>query len=150
MDLDEWASREEAMFGRRDGDRNPRRFWSWFAGEAQGLANGIEALARGEADAEWLLIGLNQRIRRYSPRLEADLSRTLDGACLLTISGADEKAIADLIGAAPALRGWRIAPQAAIADQRRVPFRLAPRPSLDVPVLDGLSSIQARHDAYAV
>ncbi len=133
------------MFGRRDGDHNPRRFWSWFSSEAQGLANGIEALTRGETDAEWLLIGLNQRIQRYSARLEADLSRTLDGACLLTISGPDEKAIAALIEAAPALRGWRIAPRAAIADQRRVPFRLAPQPSLDI-----LSPIQARHEAYAV
>jgi hypothetical protein len=142
------------MFGRRDGDNNPRRFWSWFAGEAQGLANGIEALARGESDAEWLLIGLNQRIQRYNSRLGADLSRTLDGQCLLTLSGADDiavdRAIAALIDAAPALRGWRIAPRAAIAEQRRVPFRLAPRPSLDAPLLDGLSPIQARHEAYAV
>jgi hypothetical protein len=142
------------MFGRRDGDNNPRRFWSWFAGEAQGLANGIEALARGESDAEWLLIGLNQRIHRYNPRLEADLSRTLDGRCLLTLSGADDiavdRAIAALVDAAPALRGWRIAPRAAIAEQRRVPFRLAPRPSLDAPLPDGLSPIQARHEAYAV
>jgi hypothetical protein len=133
------------MFGRRDGDNNPRRFWSWFSGEAHGLANGIEALARGESDAEWLLIGLNQRIQRYSPQLEADLSRTLDGNCLMVISGSDDKAVAALIAAAPALRGWSFAPRAQIADQRRVPFRLAPRPSLDT-----LSPIQARHDAYAV
>ncbi|MEP7209935.1 MAG: hypothetical protein ABI740_03780 [Alphaproteobacteria bacterium] len=133
------------MFGRRDGDHNPRRFWSWFAGESHGLANGIEALTRGETDAEWLLIGLNQRIQRYSAQLEADLSRTLDGKCLLTISGRDDKAIADLLAAAPALSGWRIAPRATVADQRRVPFRLAPPPSLDI-----LSPIQARHEAYAV
>ncbi len=131
------------MFGRRDGDHNPRRFWNWFASEAQGLANGIEALTRGETDAEWLLIGLNQRIRRYCAHLEADLSRTLDGDCLLTISGLDEKAITGLISLAPGLRGWRFAPRTAIADQRRVPFRLAPRPSLDA-----LSPIQARHEAY--
>lgn len=130
------------MFGRRDNDHRARRFWNWFAGEACGLANGIEALTRGEADAEWLLIGLNQRIRRYDPRIEADLSRTLDGACLLTLSGADDSAVA-LIGAAPELRGWRFALRAAIADQRRVPFRLAPRPSLDA-----VSPIQARHEAY--
>jgi hypothetical protein len=133
------------MFGRRDGDLNARKFWTWFAGEAQGLANGVEALTRGETDAEWLLIDLNQRIQRYSVPLEADLSRTLDGACLLTISGPDDRAIADLIAAAPALRGWRFAPRATIADQRRVPFRLAPQPSMDM-----LSPIQARHEAYAV
>jgi hypothetical protein len=131
------------MFGRRDGDHNARRFWSWFAGEAGGLCNGIEALSRGETDAEWLLIGLNQRIRRYSAHLEADLSRTVDGACLLTISGSDDAAAMALIQAAPGLRGWRFALRAAIAEQRRVPFRLTPRPSLDA-----LSPIQARHEAY--
>src|SRR5689334_23535397 len=64
------------MFGRRDGDFNARRFWSWFASEAPGLANSIEALARGEDDAEWALIGLNERIRRYDPALEADVVRS--------------------------------------------------------------------------
>ena len=131
------------MFGRRDGDLNSRRFWSWFAAEAQGIANGLEALTRGETDAEWLLNRLNLRIRRYCAHLDGDFSRTLNGDCLLTISGPDEKTVTNLLATAPALRGWRFAPRAAIADQRRVPFRLAPRPSLDA-----LSPIQARHEAY--
>lgn len=133
------------MFQRRRGDLNPRRFWSWFAGEAQGLANGIEALMRGEVDAEWLLIGLNQRIQRYQPGLEADLSRTIDGECLMTVSGPEPAAIAALMVAAPALRGWRFKLRSAEADPRRVPFRLAPQPSLDI-----ASPISARHEAYAV
>src|SRR5579871_1062995 len=133
------------MFQRRHGEYNPRRFWTWFVSEAQGLANGIEALMRGESDAEWLLIGLNQRIQRYQPGLEADLRRTLDGDCLLTISGSERGAIEALISAAPALRGWRFAAHAEGGDPRRVPFRLAPQPSLDV-----ASLIKARHEAYAL
>ena len=134
------------MFGRRKGDLNSRRFWSWFAGEAQGLANGVEALMRGEADAEWLLIGLNERIRRFSDGMEADLSHTLDGLNLLSISGPADR-VAILLNTAPAIRGWRFAPgdTGAGADRRRVPFRLAPRPSLD-----DVSPIQARYEAYAV
>jgi hypothetical protein len=133
------------MFQRRQGDLNPRRFWSWFAGEAHGLANVIEALMRGESDADWVLAGLNRRIGRYLLGLEADLSRTIDGECLMTISGANQPAIAALIAAAPAMRGWRFAPRASQADTPRVPFRLAPRPSLDI-----ASQISGRHEAYAV
>ena len=120
------------MFGRRvGGDFNPRRFWSWFAQEAAGLANSIEALARGEADAEWALIGLNQRIRRYDPALEADVVRTLDGGCHMTVSGGAAASLSTLLAAAPAMSGWRFSPRAALTDARRVPFKMAPRPSLD-------------------
>jgi len=119
------------MFGRRDGDFNPRRFWSWFASEAAGLANAIEALARGEAEAEWALIGLNERIRRYDPALEADVVRTLDGWCLMTLSGGADESVSVLLAAAPTTRGWRFSANVVLADPRRVPFRLAPRPSLD-------------------
>lgn len=132
------------MFGRREGDLNSRRFWSWFAGEAAGLANSMEALARGESDAEWALIGLNERIHRFDPALEADLVRDVDGACRMTVSGPDASVDA-LIHAAPAIKGWRFAPQTVAADTRRVPFRRAPHPSMD---LMG-SPIQARHEAYA-
>ena len=49
-----------------------RAFLELVCPESQGIANAIEALSRGEADAEWALIGLNERIRRYDPTLEAD------------------------------------------------------------------------------
>ncbi len=101
---------------------------------------------RGEADAEWLLIGLNERIRRFSDGMDADLSHTLDGYCLLSISGPADR-VAMLLNPAPTLKGWRFAPRDtnADADMRRVPFRLAPRPSLD-----SISPIRARYEAYAV
>lgn len=131
------------MFGRRDIDLNPRRFWSWFASEAQGVANALEALQRGEADAEWALAGLNGRIRRFDSTLEADVVRGLDGHCHMTISGADA-AVDALLNVAPELPGWRFSPRNALADTRRVPFRAAPRPSMDV-----LGAISGRHEAYA-
>lgn len=120
------------MFVRRDGDFNPRRFWSWFASEAAGLSNAIEALARGEAEAEWALIGLNERIRRYDRSLEADVVLTLDGWRLMTISGGADESVSVLLASAPVMSGWRFSPNGTLTDPRRVPFRLAPRPSLDV------------------
>ncbi len=133
------------MFGRRvGGDFNPRRFWSWFSHEAAGLANSIEALARGEADAEWALIGLNERIRRYDPNLEADVVRTLDGECHMTLSGGTTESLSALLSAAPVMNGWRFTPRAVLADPRRVPFKVAPQPSLDAMA----APIEARHDAY--
>lgn len=132
------------MFNRRHRESSPRPFWRWFAAEAQGLANGIEALARGEADADWLLVGLNARIHRYDPALQADLFRTIDGGCQMTVTGGADDSLARLLEAAPALAGWRFSSPAALADKRRVPFRLAPLPSLDM-----ASPIEARHEAYA-
>jgi hypothetical protein len=134
------------MFSRRDGDLNPRRFWSWFSSEAQGIANAIEALARGESDAEWTLIGLNERIRRFHPALAADIVRTLDGQHQMIVSGAAGDAVTALLEAAPALSGWRFVTLTPQADIRRVPFRLAPRPSMDAME----APISAHHDAYAV
>jgi len=134
------------MFGRREGDLNTRRFWSWFSSEAQGIANAIEALSRGEADAEWTLIGLNERVRRFHPALEADIVRTLDGQHQMIVSGSAQDAVTILLEAAPAMYGWRFVTLTPQADIRRVPFRLAPRPSLDA--MD--APISARHDAYAV
>ncbi len=65
-----------AMFGRRDGDSDPITLLRPGSPvQAHGLHNGIEALTRGEADAEWLLIGLNQRIQRSQfPARRPDLS----------------------------------------------------------------------------
>ena len=134
------------MFGRREGDRNTRRFWNWFSSESQGLANAIEALSRGESDAEWALIGLNERIRRYHAGLEADVVRTLDGQHQLIVSGEAEAAITTLLDAAPSMYGWRFVTRATQADTRRVPFRLAPRPSMD----SMAAPISGRQDAYAV
>ena len=123
------------MFGRGAIELNPRKFWSWFASESQGIANALEALQRGEADAEWAIIGLNERIRRFDNTLEADVVRTLDGQCHMTILG-EPQSVAVLLDAAPRLRGWQF---------RRVPFRTAPRPSMD-----SLGSrISALHEAYA-
>lgn len=139
-----FAPREETMFNRNPRDNGPRPFWRWFAAEAQGLANGIEALARGEADPDWLLAGLNARIRRFDPTLQADLFRTLDGGCQMTVTGGSDDALLRLLNSAPALAGWRFSSPAGLADTRRVPFRLAPRPSLDA-----ASPIEARHEAYA-
>jgi hypothetical protein len=132
------------MFGKRDVEMTPRRFWVWFTAEAQGIANSLEALSRGEADTDWALAALNHNIRRVDASLEADVVRTLDGKCHLTLSGS-EKPVHDLLGAAPLLRGWRFTPAADLADRRRIPFRLAPRPSLDV-VTQPLSAL---HEAYA-
>ena len=63
------------MFGRGAIELNPRKFWSWFASESQGIANALEALQRGEADAEWAIIGLNERIRRFE-KLYATIAAT--------------------------------------------------------------------------
>ena len=132
------------MFGRGAIELNPRKFWSWFASESQGIANALEALQRGEADAEWAIIGLNERIRRVDNTLEADVVRTLDGPCHMTILG-EPQTVAVLLDAAPRLRGWQFTPRAASMDPRRVPFRTAPRPSMD-----SLGSrISALHEAYA-
>lgn len=132
------------MFGRGTVELNPRKFWSWFASEAQGISNALEALQRGEADAEWAIIGLNERIRRFDSTLEADVVLTLDGQCHMTILG-EPRSVSVLLDAAPRLENWRFTPRAALADPRRVPFRTAPRPSLD---LLG-SPISALHEAYA-
>ncbi len=133
------------MLGRRRGDFNPRRFWNWFSNEAQGLANAIEALARGESDAERQLIALNDRIRRFDPGMEADVVRTLDGACMLAVAGGSDHSLAALLNSAPVLRGWRIVSRAGLTDPRRVPFRTTPRPSMD-----DASSIESPHHAWAV
>lgn len=129
------------VFSRR-GDFNARRFWVWFAAEANGLRNGLEALARGEADAGLFLAQLNARIRRFDARMEADLDRAIDGTCELHLIGATDNALAVLREAEPTLPGWRIVATAPAAV--RVAYRMAPRPSLDL----GLR-IEARHEAYA-
>lgn len=134
------------MFGRHQVDPSPRRFWSWFAGQADGIRNALEALARGEADAEWALIGLNERIRRYDASLEADVARTMDGRCQLTISGGGPDLVLALLNAAPSIAGWTFVPRPNQAQPSRVPFRAAPQPSLDQ-----LSTpLCAHHEAYAV
>jgi hypothetical protein len=132
------------MFGRRDGEANARRFWSWFAAESQGLTNALEALSRGEADAEWAFAGLNDRISRFDSTLQADAVRTLDGQCHMTISGA-EQAVHALLAAAPRVSGWRFTAAATADDRRRVPFKVAPRPSLD----SLTQPLSGHHEAYA-
>ncbi len=132
------------MFGRREKDAGPKRFWNWFASEAQGYTNALEALARGESDADWVFNALNQRLARIDASLEADVVRTLDGACHLTISGSDSVVHA-LLAAAPALVGWRISTRAETADRRRVPFRAAPRPSMD----SLAQPLSGHHEAWA-
>lgn len=120
------------MFSKRgEGDFSPKRLWRWFAREARGIANVLEALSRGEADAEWALIALNERIRRYDASLEADVVRTLDGHCQMIVSGGADESVMALLEAAPALPGWTFATQFESQPTRRVPFRRAPRPSLD-------------------
>ena len=139
-----WRGEVGEMFGRGSVELNPRKFWSWFASEAQGISNALEALQRGEADAEWAIIGLNERIRRFYNTLEADVVLMLDGQCHMTILG-EPRSVSVLLEAAPRLAGWRFTPRAALADPRRVPFRTAPRPSLD-----SLGTpISALHEAYA-
>lgn len=130
------------MFNRRKGDLNSGKFWRWFAGEAQGLSMGIEALARGEADADWLLAGLCSQIRRYDASMQADIVRAVDGSCELHLFGGTDASLNALIVAAPALPGWRIMAHAPEAS--RVPYRRAPRPSMDL-----LGLIEGRHEAYA-
>jgi hypothetical protein len=132
------------MFGRRI-DITPRRFWSWFITESQGMSNALEALARGEADAEWAIAGLNAQVKRIDSTLEADVVRTLDGDCHLTLSGRDD-AVNALLDCAPRIAGWRFSSRVTAADTRRIPFRVAPRPSLD---RIG-APIAARHEAYII
>jgi hypothetical protein len=63
----------------------------------------------------------------------------------MTVSG-QETSIRSLLDSAPAVRGWRFsAGHAEMADRRRIPFRLAPRPSLDV--LN--QPLSGHHEAYA-
>lgn len=133
------------MFGRRDFDSNPKRFWTWFAAEAEGISNALEALSRGEADAEWAIAGLNARIKRVDSTLEADVVRTLDGQCCLTVTGAGA-AVEAVLDCAPRMRGWQFLPPAAGVARPRIPFLRAPRPSLDVLA----APISARYDAYAL
>ncbi len=132
------------MFGRGTVELNPRKFWSWFASEAQGIANAFEALQRGEADAEWTINAINKRIRRFDATLEADVVLTLDGHCRMTILG-EPQSVAMLLNAAPRLAGWTFTERATLADPRRVPFRTAPRPSMDA--LSG--PLPPVFDAYA-
>ena len=134
------------MFGRHNVELSPRRFWNWFAAEAAGVRNALEALQRGEADAEWAIIGLNERIRRYDASLEADIVRTLDGSCQMILSGGTADTLSTLLDAAPALHGWKFVIRFDQAETRRVPFRVAPRPSMDKLA----APISARHEAYAV
>jgi hypothetical protein len=134
------------MFGKRQGDHSPRRFWSWFSSQADGMRNAIEALSRGEADAEWALIGLSERIRRYDAGLDADVIRTLDGRCQIVVSGGDQDSILLLLNAAPSIQGWSFAPRLDQTQTSRVPFRAAPSPSLDQ-LAAPLSSL---HEAYAI
>jgi len=136
------VSGSKLMFSRKQGDANPRRFWSWFAAEHQGLANSIEALARGEADAEWALIGLTERIHRYDPALEADIFRNLDGVCQMVVTG-PAQAVDALLAAAPAARTWVFVSGAMSTATSRVTYRVAPRPSADA------SPISAAYEAYA-
>lgn len=145
-------------FSPSKGDFNAKRFWTWFGAEANGLSNSLEALARGEADVETAFATLNDRMRRFDSTLEADLVRTLDGACELRLSGGRDGSIQLLLQAAPRRAGWRFAPTAAHMDMRRVPFRLAPRPSLDALSFDALPidavsnyavSNRVRGEAYA-
>ena len=135
---------ELAVFGRGSVELNPRKFWSWFAAERHGIVNALEALQRGEADAEWAILAINERIRRFDATLEADVVLTLEGQCQMTILG-EPQSVSLLLDAAPRLSGWRFTHRTALVDPRRVPFRTTPRPSLDV--LGG--SISGLHEAYA-
>lgn len=131
------------MFRKREADTSPKRFWSWFSAEAHGIANALEALSRGEADAEWAIAGLNARIKRVDSTLEADVTRSLDGTCCLTLTGADA-AVDALLNVAPRIKGWRFSPPAPGASRVRIPFLRAPRPSLDVLT----SPLTGLHEAY--
>ena len=128
---------------RRRGDFNTTKFWRWFEGEADGIANGIEALTRGEADAEWLLIELNERVQRYDPDLVADVRKTLDHTLELSIRSVDIHSAVVLVLAAPRVPGWCFSAPGQAADLHRMPFRLAPPPSLDKG-----ARITGRHEAY--
>ena len=131
------------MIERRAGDRNARKFWSWFSTRSQGLANALEALCRGEADASKLIAELNARIRRFDPGLEADIMRTPDGTCQLLVSGPSHLSGIELIGQAPQIRGWKVALAESDDWPARIPFRRAPGASMD-----RLSSVEARYEAY--
>ncbi len=133
------------MFGRGSVELNPRKFWTWFASESYGIANALKALQRGEADADWAIDAINERIRRFDATLEADIVLTIDGACQMTILG-EPQSVALLLDAAPRLSGWVFSHRAALVDVRRVPFRTTPRPSLDL--LGG--PISGVHEAYAL
>lgn len=132
------------MFSRRTGDLDAKRFWRWFAAESEGLASGIEALARGEADADWLFADLATAVRRYDPAMTADIVLGADGYCELSVSGGTDLSLAALMAASPTLPFWRIASRQEQPASRRIPYRAAPTPSLDLSSL-----IQARHEAYA-
>ncbi len=134
------------MFGKRQVDPSPRRFWSWFSSQADGIRNALEALSRGEAEAEWALVGLNERIRRFDDALEADVVRTLDGRCQMVISGGTADSLSALLNGAPLIGGWTFIPRPAQPQAQRVPFRAAPRPSLDLLA----TPLSAHHEAYAL
>jgi hypothetical protein len=88
-------------------------------------------------DRKWVIKGPD---KKHSPVALVELEGFGMGP-----SRAVREANARLIAAAPRLAGWRFTPRAVLTDPRRVPFRLAPRPSLD---LLG-APISARHEAYA-
>lgn len=130
------------MFTNRTGDLDAKRFWRWFANEADGCCNSLEALSRGEDDGDWLWEKVAHRIQRYDSSMSADIIRTLDGGCELRLSGGSDASTAALLAAAPRINGWRFA--AASEPAARVPFKRAPQPSLDIAAF-----IQGRHEAYA-
>lgn len=129
--------------GRRN-EQRARRFWAWFNHQSQGFANGLEALMRGEADADQMLNALNLRLRAVDAALACDLARAADGVSELRFSGPAPFVFA-LIETAPAIRGWRFVEDGPDRDPRRAPWRITPRPALDFLA----APISGVHEAWA-
>lgn len=82
-------------------------FWGWFAREAGGYRNALEALSRGEADAYSEMERLNRRVRRIHSGMRATVALGADGDCRLTFSGR-ERNIAQVLKSARNLPGWQV------------------------------------------
>jgi len=98
----------------RRGDFNTTRFWRWFEGEANCLANGV--------DADWRLIDLNAHISRYDPDLVADVRKLPDHTLELCIRGTDSRSAMVLVLSAPRIAGWRISAPDAAPDPKVATF----------------------------
>lgn len=84
-----------------------QNFWGWFAREADGYRNAIEALTRGEADATSELDRLDRRVKRIHGGMRVAVSRAADGGCQLTFSGREDT-LTHVLKAARNLPGWQI------------------------------------------
>jgi hypothetical protein len=86
---------------------NAHRFWGWFAGEAAGYRNALEALRRGEADGAATFNRLDRRVSRIGDRIQAVVDIAPDGGCRIVFSGREQD-VRRVLKAARRVPGWSV------------------------------------------